>query len=159
MRKKGDIEKFNLGAVLKIPAFDSIEIGIKHIGPNEQRIFSYRMQQARYKEMRRIPILREGLSREQAPELYDERLPFITEEGLTEMREISGQLMDKVIAEVTGPVDGETLEEKVTELKRYEIAELLIEVMIGVQSLAPALTFLVTSTSNAGPPAKETSEP
>lgn len=155
MRRLGDVEAIRLGDVIPIvhPELQDVHIHVVHKGPLEHRKFGFKVQRARFDEIKRLVKLREGLTPELAPMLFDESKMFVTEEGVTAFAEIAAEVIRSYVVGVTGlptvPTEAE-LSIKQAELVRLELAELLLPVVLEVQGLSKAETFPATGNSDVG---------
>lgn len=155
MRRLGDIEAIPLGLAVLDPGLRDVTILVLHKGPLVQRSYGFRIQRARYAEVKRLLKEREGLTPELAPYLFDDSQLFLTEEGLHDFGVIIKDGLTEFVKDVQGlptVASTATLEEKIAELIRCGLGEVALPKVLEVQSLSSAHTFPTKDTSDTGGP-------
>lgn len=112
--------------------FKGVSVGIKHVGPKVARRWTYQGLAFRSKEARRVSKLREGTTKETAPELWGD---ILTPEGAEE----SADMVDEVLAECVDGVKGAP--DGVLEYLDFVEGLTLMNLAIGGQTLKPSQTF------------------
>jgi hypothetical protein len=122
--------------------FRGVSVGIKHVGPKVARRWTYQGLKFRTSEARRVSKLRDGTTKESAPELWED---LLTPEGAEE----SADMVDEVLAECIEGVRG--ADEAILEYLDFGEGLSLMNKAIGGQTLKPSQTFRSKDSSNVDP--------
>ena len=144
LRRKGDREWHRLPGSLS-----EIEVAIEHVGPGRAKEWTFRLQALQLTDLRRVVDLRAGLTKEDAPQLWERndsgQLTYTTPDGRRDQLELISDILRECCAGIRGHPDGEackTAEERAQFLSDIAADDYLIGPVLEQQALMAPLPLV-----------------